>query len=159
MSVPHTWGGVPVLNEWGFDGSATQVMLTGAWLLRNTLNFTVVYARHLDQNITCLALSLLQALEHLGDLTLESWHQVFSHKLICRLQFGDDTISAVPLHALRLRVEHPHESYTSAEPLHNLVFEFRRGIIGRHGFDNELRCETTVPLRWTVLGKSSAAHA
>jgi hypothetical protein len=72
----------------------------------------------------------LQALENFCDLTLESWDHVFSQKLIFRLQFGDSAISTVYLHALRLRVDHPDEPDSSAEPLRNFVFNFVRSIIG-----------------------------
>jgi hypothetical protein len=37
-------------------GSAIQVMLAGAWLLRNTLNINIVCTRKLEQSITCLSL-------------------------------------------------------------------------------------------------------
>ena len=72
----------------------------------------------------------IQALENLRKLTLESWDHVFSRKLLFRPQFRDSAISAVHLHALRLRVEHPDKPYTSAEPLGDFIFHLVRGVIG-----------------------------
>ena len=58
---------------------------------------------------------------------------------------------------MRVRVEDPDKLHTSTEPLRNFCFEFRRGIMGRHGFNHQIWGETTVPLRWAVLGQTSAA--
>ena len=77
--------------------------------------------------------------------------------MIVRLQFGDGAISTMYLYAMCVWVEDPDKLDTSAQPLRNFRFKFRRGVMGRHGFDHQIGGETTVPLRWAVLGQASAA--
>jgi hypothetical protein len=96
-------------------------------------------------------------LENFCDLALEPWDNCFSRKVIVRLQFGDSPISTVHLYAMRVRVEDPDELDISTQPLRNFCFEFRRGVMRGHGFDNQIGGETTVPLRWAIFGKASAA--
>ena len=96
-------------------------------------------------------------MENLCDLALEPWDNRFSRKLIVRLQFSDGAISTVDLYAMRVRVEDPDKLDTSAQPLRNFCFEFICGVMGRHGFNHQIWGETTVSLRWAILGQTSAA--
>src|SRR2546428_4650042 len=73
------------------------------------------------------------------------------------MQFGDGAIRTVDLDAMRLWVEDPDALDASAQPLRNFCFKFRCGVMGGHGFDDQIRGERTVPLRWAVLGQTAAA--
>jgi hypothetical protein len=101
----------------------------------------------------------LQALENFCDLTLEAWNHVFSRKVLFWPQFRDSTISMVHLHALCLRVDAPDEPYAGIEPLSDFVLHLIPSVIGRHGFDHEVRYDTTVPLRHTVIRELPTAYA
>ena len=70
----------------------------------------------------------LQTLENLCDLTLESWDDIFAHQMIFRLQFGDGAIRTVHLHPMRVRIDHPHEPYSSSEPLRDFAFNCIRCV-------------------------------
>ena len=70
----------------------------------------------------------LQTLENLCDLTLESWDDIFSHKLIFRLQFGDGAIRTVHLHPLCVRIDHPNEPDSSSEPVLDFAFNCIRCV-------------------------------
>lgn len=96
-------------------------------------------------------------MENLGDLVLEPWDNLFPRQWIVRLQFGDGAIRAVYLDVMRVRIDDPDELDASSQPLRNFCFELICGIMGRHGFDDKVWGKTTVPLRWAVLGQSSAA--
>jgi hypothetical protein len=74
------------------EGSATQGMLVGGWLLRNTLNINIIYTGKLEQSITYLSLPKKRGA---GDQALRGHHH---QPLLPREGFLMTLVSVPPMY-------------------------------------------------------------